>query len=477
MIKRMLKQMGGLLLMSTLLVTPAFAGGVSPLPVKDIGEIAARFYQNPQMVNNIGDPFILPAQGKFYMYATSGSIGYYAWESEDLKTYDSRKKVLQRVKWANGDYWAPEVYEYKGRYVMLFSARRTEDKSLRIGIAFADKPQGQYKDPLNAPLFDPGYAVIDASLFVDDDGTPYLFYSRDCSENVVGAYHESHSYVVALADDLLSTIGEPVQLTVPDQAWELHSGDYRWNEGQVVVKNNGKYYLYYSANYFASKEYGVGVAVADSPMGPFVKAKNNPLLTYVEKDGEVIISGPGHNSMFMVGQELFTAYHTHTYPKAPSGHRQLNYDRAGFHEDGTAYINGPTLALQPLPYSMLDVQNVAPLANVTVQGENGQGLTDGDYCISPASKGYAFRGSEVNLRFEAAVTADTVILYPGDGEAAKGTLMINGTYEAAIDLTEASKIPGGSQIIHFETMEVTSLMLAMEQEAALGEIIVLGNPK
>ena len=70
--------------MSTLLVTPAFAGGVSPLPVKDIGEIAARFYQNPQMVNNIGDPFILPAQGKFYMYATSGSIGYYAWESEDL---------------------------------------------------------------------------------------------------------------------------------------------------------------------------------------------------------------------------------------------------------------------------------------------------------------------------------------------------------------------------------------------------------
>jgi len=47
------------------------------LTTKDPGEIAYRFYQNPLNVNNIGDPFILPAKGKYYMFATSASVGFY----------------------------------------------------------------------------------------------------------------------------------------------------------------------------------------------------------------------------------------------------------------------------------------------------------------------------------------------------------------------------------------------------------------
>ncbi len=462
--------------MCAMIAAPALAGSLLPLPLKDPGEIAHRFFRNPQNINNIGDPFILPAEDEYHVFATGGSVGFYTWSSKDLKTFSSKKKALQRVSWATGDYWAPEVYSYQGKYVMLFSARRALDKSLRIGIAVAEKPEGPYKDPLDAPLFDPGYAVIDASLFVDEDGTTYLYYSRDCSENVVGAYHESHSYVVKLAPDLLSTVGDPVKLSSPDQPWELHSGDYRWNEGPVVVKNNGKYYLYYSANYFAGKEYGVGVAVAESPMGPFVKAETNPLLTFKEADGEVLISGPGHNSFFTVGDELFTAYHTHTYPSAPTGNRQLNFDRAGFHSDGTAFINGPTLFTQLLPYDMLDVKNIAPKAALTFDGENGEGLTDGDYCISPASRDYAFRGTKVELTFDKPAKADTVILYPGPEANAKGKLVINGSYETPVDLTGYAGIPGGCQIVSFETMEVNSVQLVLDVEASLGEIIVLGNP-
>ena len=461
--------------MGTILFSCASAGGLSPLPLKDAGEIADRFYQNPQGIDNIGDPFILSAGGKYYVFATGGGIGFNVWPSDDLVTFGSKKKALLRAAWANGDYWAPEVYAYEGKYVMLFSARRTQDQSLRIGIAFADKPEGPYKDTMKAPLLDPGYAVIDASLFVDDDGTPYLYYSRDCSENVVGAYHESHSYVVPLAKDLLSTAGEPVKLTVPDQAWELNSGDYRWNEGPVVVKHGGKYYLYYSANYFASKEYGVGVAVSESPLGPFVKADINPLLTYTMAGSKVTVSGPGHNSFFTVGEELFTAYHTHTYPDLPSGNRQLSYDRAGFHQDGTAFINGPTLAAQLRPYEMLGMKNAALEAGMEAQGENAQGLTDGDYCISPASKAYAFRGTGAAMTFQTPVKADAVILYPGFDAAARGKLVINGAYETAFDLAGLHSVPGGNLVLHFEKMDVTSLVITLEDEAELGEIIVLAD--
>jgi GH43 family beta-xylosidase len=475
MYKRVLTFLGGVLLMCAILTAPAGAGSLSPLPLKDPAETVHRFYQNPQTINNIGDPFILPVEGKYHIFATSASVGFYTWSSDDLKTFGGKKKALQRVAWATGDYWAPEVYAYNGKYVMLFSARRASDKSLRIGIAVADKPEGPYKDPLDAPLFDPGYAVIDASLFVDDDGAPYLYYSRDCSENVVGFFHESHIYVVKLSPDLLSTVGEPVKLTSPDQAWELGSGDYRWNEGPVVVKHDNKYYLYYSANYFSAKEYGVGVAVAESPEGPFVKSESNPLLTYVEEKGEVIVSGPGHNSFFTVGDELFTAYHTHTYPSAPTGNRQLNYDRAGFHADGTAYINGPTQFTQLLPYAMLDVKNIAPLAKLTFEGKNGEMLTDGDYCVSPASAEYVFRGTKAELSFDKPAKADTVILYPGPEAYAKGTLTINGTYETPVDMTSYAGIPGGCQIISFEAMEINSVQLVLDVETSLGEIIVLGN--
>jgi GH43 family beta-xylosidase len=476
MYKRFFARLGGVFIVCAMLISSASAGSLAPLHLRDTGEIAQRFYTNPLNVDNIGDPFILPVDGKYYAFATGGGVGFNVWTSEDLMSFGSKKKALLRVSWASGDYWAPEVYEYQGKYVMLFSARRAADKSLRIGIAFADEPRGLYKDPLDAPLLDPGYAVIDASLFVDEDGTPYLYYARDCSENVVGAIHQSDIYVVQLAPDLLSAVGEPKQLTAPEQPWETGGSEWRWNEGPAVVKHAGKYYLFYSGNYFEDKAYDVGVAVSDSPAGPFVKADTNPILRYVEADGKVVISGPGHNSFFTVGDELFTAYHTHTYPDMPSGNRQLNYDRAGFHADGTAYVNGPTRAAQLLPYALLDVKNVAPQAALTVEGENGQGLTDGDYCVSPASAAYAFRGIKAGMTFEKPVKADTVILYPGPEANAKGTLVINGAYETPIDLTGYADVPGGFQVIHFDAMDVTTLEIKLESQASLGEIIVLGNP-
>lgn len=475
MYKRFFIRMGGLIAMCAMLFTCASAASLAPLPLRDAGEIAQRFYSNPLNVDNIGDPFILQAEGKYYAFATGGGVGFNVWTSDDLKTFGGKKKALLRASWASGDYWAPEVYEYQSRYVMLFSARRASDKSLRIGIAFADAPQGLYKDPLDAPLLDPGYAVIDASLFVDGDGTPYLYYARDCSENVVKGIHQSDIYVVQLAPDLLSTVGEPKKLTAPEQPWETGGSEWRWNEGPVVVKHDGKYYLFYSGNYFEDKAYDVGVAVSDSPTGPFVKADTNPVLRYAEAEGKVIISGPGHNSFFTVGDELFTAYHTHTYPTMPSGNRQLNYVRAGFHADGTAYVNGPTLGGQLLPYALLDVKNLAPLASLTFEGENGQGLTDGDYCIAPASAAYAFRGTGARLAFDKPARADTLILYPGPEATAKGVLIVNGAYETPIDLTGFADVPGGCQVIHFEGMDVSTVEMKLDSQATLGEIIVLGN--
>ena len=308
-------------------------------------------YRNPLPIKNIGDPFVLRAQdGKYYCYATSAPDGIKAWTSDDLIHWTGIGYVYKRREesWGVADFWAPEVVFYDGKYLMHYSARWGKNESLRIGVAMADNPKGPFWDVFNHPMFDFGYAAIDGHVFLDEDGRKYFYYSRDCSENILDGHHESHLYVAELEDDLVSFKSEPRLITQPEQEWELRSGnEWRWNEGPFVLKNNGKYYLMYSANFYASRDYSVGYAISESPIGPFIKADHNPILFSPNEK----ISGPGHNSVTVSpdGKDLFIVYHIHTDPQKPSGDRQVCIDRMGFRKDGTLYVLGPTNSPQTAP--------------------------------------------------------------------------------------------------------------------------------
>jgi len=308
-------------------------------------------YQNPLPIKNIGDPFILRApDGKYYCYATSAPDGFKAWSSEDLVQWKEEGYVYLRREdsWGVADFWAPEVVHYNGKYYMHYSARWGKNQSLRIGVAIADLATGPFTNIFNHPMFDFGYAAIDGHVLFDEDGRRYFYYSRDCSENIIDGRHESHLYMMELDDDLISLKGNPILLTKPEQEWEIRSGaEWRWNEGPFVLKHDSKYYLMYSANFYASRDYSVGYAVSEKPTGPFVKAAHNPVLFTTVPE----ISGPGHNSVTTSpdGSELFIVYHTHTDPQKPSADRQVCIDRMGFREDGSMYVNGPTQTLQDIP--------------------------------------------------------------------------------------------------------------------------------
>ena len=89
-----------------------------------------------------------------------------------------------------------------------------------------------------------------------------------------------------LADDGESFIGEPTRVLTNDLDWEGHL-----IEGPFVVCQNDRYWLFYAGNDFASPAYGIGVAVADHPLGPYVK-QAQPLL---KSTREWI--APGHASV------------------------------------------------------------------------------------------------------------------------------------------------------------------------------------
>jgi len=315
-----------------------------------MGNSAETGYRNP-LLPEAADPCVIrTTDGKYYLYPTHGKEGFKVWSSDDLVHWKDEGFAYRptETSWARGNFWAPDVVEHNGKFYLYYTgALELKEGGQRIGVAVSDRPTGPFEEVLKEPLLNYGYAVIDAELLIDDDGRKYLYYAKDCSTNPVGGRKESHIYVVEMNDDLVSVKGEPVLLLRPDQEWEMHSGNVLWNEAPLVFKRKGTYYLLYSANFFGGRRYSVGYAVSASPLGPFVKSADNPILC--AKDPQV--SGPGHNDVALSpdGSEWFIVYHTHMDPQTGGGRRQVCIDRMGFRGDGSIFVDGPTITEQPMP--------------------------------------------------------------------------------------------------------------------------------
>lgn len=311
-------------------------------------------YTNP--VGNglqIADPFVLQHQGRYYLYGTSAGDGFKSWTSENLVDWEPIGYVYRRNKdsWGTGSFWAPEVVHYRNKFYMVFSCKGPGESGLRLGLAVSDGPEGPFLD-LKVPWFDENYSCIDGHLFVDTDGTPYLFYEQVGS---VGEFWNGKGFLwgmifgVTMSPDLLTMTREPVFCLYADQAWEHpESMHARSLEGMTVFIHDGRYYMTYSANHYSDPDYGIGFATAPGPLGMWTKSEQNPILA---KDLSSGVSGPGHNSITRSpdGKEWFMVYHSHRDVKHPSGNRVLNIDRLIFGPDGTLKVAGPTRTPQPMP--------------------------------------------------------------------------------------------------------------------------------
>lgn len=265
------------------------------------------------------DPFMLKTpEGELYLYCTredGQSFSVRRWKEqavwEDLGIAFGPKQA----RWGVDCFWAPECYAIGGRYYLFYSANwrenpQGEEENFRIGVAVSDAPEGPFADLSDTPIFDPGYPVIDANIY-EEDGRYYLYYSRCCYKHRIGDLEESWIYGVEMRPDFSGVLSEPVLLLRPEQEWEGRSAastGRRWNEGSFVFKHEGVYYMTYSGNFFGGPDYAVGYATAKAPLGPYVKAAENPIL---ERGGEV--TGTGHSCMVTLDQGgMHIVYHGRT---------------------------------------------------------------------------------------------------------------------------------------------------------------------
>ncbi len=453
--------------------------------------IANFTYQN-KITGGAADPFILKDGGAYYLYATGGSK-FTVRKSFDLVNWETQEEPILRLSdttWATQKGWAPEMYEYNGKFYLIFSAANAEGIH-SIEIAVCDTPYGHFKPLYDQPFFSPGYSVIDGSLFFDDDGRIYMYYSKDNSTNVVNGKRTSQTWGVELYPDFSGIIGEPVLISTPYQDWELKSGSVIWNEGPVVFKENGVYYLLYSANYFVSEHYSVGYATSDSPLKMFEK---NDKACILKGNGKTV-TGPGHCNILRSpdGSEIYVVYHVHTVPPNTDKGRSLAIDRLIVNEDGTLDIDGPSEIRRPLPSGVIGYKRITNGFTYTGSGEKAEFSYNSaldnvfDGVIQRGITGiYSMEnGGSVEVKFDTPTKLIAALIYTStydDYVPGRIDVEINGKYIIndcgliqygdKIAAVGFDALPDGETV---ESIKITVTTASGKEYAALAEIVFIGR--
>jgi arabinan endo-1,5-alpha-L-arabinosidase len=118
-------------------------------------------------------------------------------------------------------------------------------------------------------------------------------------------------YAQQLADSGSKLVGARTRVIENDLAWEAHLVEGMW-----VTRQDGKYYLFYAGNDFSTDQYGIGVAIAGAPLGPYQKMQEPFLQSTADW------WAPGHPSVVR-GPDGQPTLFLHAYYPGKAGYKQF----------------------------------------------------------------------------------------------------------------------------------------------------------
>jgi len=313
---------------------------------------------NPVLPGWYADPEIHIFAGRFYIYPTYSApyeeqTFFEVWSSEDLTDWrkDGIALDFADVPWStNRAAWAPTVGRMGGRYYMYFSA----GDGAGIGVAVADHPAGPFKDALGRPLiseYHHGAQPIDAHVFLDGDGTNYLYW---------GGWRKA--VVAKLSDDMLSIEGDILEITPEGYV-----------EGPFMVQRGETYYFMWSEGNWTDSTYRVAYGTSTSPLGPF------PRKGAILGSEAGIADGAGHHSVvrLMGTDEYLICYHRRILGDTNPHHRVTCLETLTFAEDGSILpirLTAEGVPAQPATVMLTEAQRQE--AETAMTALIGQPLTD-----------------------------------------------------------------------------------------------------
>jgi len=258
---------------------------------------------------------VWPGDDRIWIYAShdqpgtnthDSMVSYHVFSSTDMVHWTDYGSVfhLKDVSWAISQMWAIDAVKWKGLYYMVYCAIEKNSGMFKTGLATSPLPEGPFQDIGFIEGVDNGQ---DPALFVDEDGTPYLFWGQ------LGV-----CFGCRLTDDLRSAVrGTIVDLT-KQLTWVF--------EGPFVHKFRGKYYLSYPGLYQNNWPEIMYYATADHPLGPY--SFRGEYIPFFEGQ-----AGTNHGSIVEYQGRWYAFYHS-MWETGISECRSLMCDYLEYDEEG-----------------------------------------------------------------------------------------------------------------------------------------------
>ncbi len=284
--------------------------------------LAEVFYENPVVAGDHPDPSIIRVGKDYWATATSSEWGpqFQLLHSTDLVNWDVSGVVFShRPAWATGNFWAPEISEYKGRFYIYYVGRE-KDGPLGVAVATADKPSGPYTD--HGPLIAQADGSIDPVPTIDENGKRYLVWKEDGNS----VSKPTIIWAQPLSEDGTKLLGEAKELIRNDTDWEG-----ALVEGPFILRHGNWFYLFFSGSGCCGPgcNYAFGVARSHSLLGPWEKDPFNPIIA-----GNNQWKCPGHGSIVADDRGRFwLLYHAYSAASSVFTGREAILDEVKFGAD------------------------------------------------------------------------------------------------------------------------------------------------
>lgn len=215
---------------------------------------------------NIRDPFVLPDNGKYYLYGTRGETawtvahGLDVYVSDDLETWSEAHECFSVPEnfWADKEIWAPEVHKYKEKYYM-FVTMRSEERNRKTQILRSDSPMGPFLPFTDDAVTPAGWRCLDGTFYVAENGDPYIVFCREWQQVTDGEIH-----AMKLTPDLSSAEGEPILLFKASQPhWADKTREMFVTDGPFMYRTEcGRLLMIWST--FTPSGYVQAIAYSDN---------------------------------------------------------------------------------------------------------------------------------------------------------------------------------------------------------------------
>lgn len=240
---------------------------------------------------HVRDPFVMTAEGRYYLYGTRGSeawsdaaSGLDVFVSEDLERWEGPTEVFTPPQgfWADRHFWAPEVHAYQGAYYMLVSFK-SATACRGTQILRAESPMGPFRPHSDGPVTPRDWECLDGTLYVDKSGAPWMVF---CHEWV--QVKDGEMCAMPLTADLRAAAGAPVVLFhASEPTWARKGREDFVTDGPFLYRTKGGRLLMIWSSF---SDNGYVQAVASSQSGEITGPwQHEPLL--FDHDG-------GHGMIF-----------------------------------------------------------------------------------------------------------------------------------------------------------------------------------